>query len=442
LPARVTAGRLAFLTACLCVAGVRASAEPPPSAPMPASKLTQADTELIEEIQRRTFGYFWQFAHAQSGLARERSRSGHVAASGGSGFGILAILVAAERGWITRDAARERMDKIVGFLGKAQRFHGAWSHWLDGRTGKAIRFSPKDDGGDLAETALLMQGLLTAREYFVRKTDAESRLRRQITDLWEAVEWSWFTRGGEALLWHWSPKYGFEMNLRIAGWNECLIAYVLAASSPTHPIRPGVYHKGWARGGKMVNRKPFLGVHVPLGRPRGGPLFFAHYSFVCLDPRKLRDRYADYWQQNVNHTRANYLYCVREAPAEYRYSSRCWGLTASDDPDGYRAHQPGKRDTGTITPTAALSSMPYAPAESIAAGRFFCRELGDRLWGPHGLYDAFNLSRGWFARQHVAINQGPIVAMIENYRTGLLWRTFMKCREVQVGLEKLGFTWR
>ncbi|MEA3367287.1 MAG: glucoamylase family protein [Planctomycetota bacterium] len=425
---------------CLSVAARLHADAPPPQAPMPPSSLSAKDTALLEKIQRRTFGYFWDFAQPDSGLARERSKSRHLVTSGGSGMGILAILVAAERNWVTRQDALDRMHKIVAFLDRADRFHGAWPHWMDGRTGKVIRFSPKDDGADLVETSVLMQGLLAAREYFSGDADAEKDLRRAITALWRAVEWNWFTRGGDALLWHWSPKYGFEMNLCIGGWNECLITYVLAASSPTHPIEPRVYHAGWARNGKMVNGKRYLGLHVPLGRPEGGPLFFAHCSFLGLDPRNLKDRYADYWQQNVNHTLVNYLYCVTKAKPEYRYSERCWGLTASDDPRGYLAHQPGRRDNGTIAPTAALASMPYAPEKCLAAARYFDGDLGDRLWGPCGFLDAFNLKEGWFAKQHVAADQGPVIVMIENYRTGLVWETFMKCDDVRAGLKRLGFT--
>jgi hypothetical protein len=362
--------------------------------------------------------------------------------SGGSGFGILAVVVAAERGWITRREAVDRMGTIAAFLERADRFHGAWPHWLNGRTGKVIPFSPKDDGADLVETAFLVQGLLTARQYFDQDTDEEATLRRLITELWEGVDWNWFTNGEDVLHWHWSPRYQFEKNHHIRGWNECLITHVLASSSPAHPISPKVYHEGWARGGKMVNTEPYLGVRLPLGSPTGGPLFFSHYSFLCLDPRNLRDRYANYWEQNVGHTLVNYEYCVREAKAEYGYSRRCWGLTASDDPWGYLAHAPGKRDNGTIAPTAAISSMPYTPEKSLRAARYFHDELGRKLWGPYGFYDAFNLREDWFADQHLAIDQGPIVVMIENYRSGLVWDTFMQCKEIQRGLEKLEFTWK
>lgn len=417
----------------LAIAGTdSAHAAEPPS-------LSPSDAQLLDKIQRRTFSYFWDFAHPDSGMARERSRSLDLVTSGGSGFGILAIFVATEREWISRDEALARMEKIVGFLEKADRFHGAWSHWLNGQSGEVKPFSEDDDGADLVETAFLVQGLLTAREYFDGDSEAETEIRRRITTLWEGVEWDWFTQGQDVLYWHWSPEYEFQKNHQIRGWNECLITYVLAASSPTHPIAPSVYHKGWARNGDMVNQKPYQGFTIPLGRPQGGPLFFAHYSFLCLDPRNLTDDYADYWQQTVNHSLANYRYCVKDASPEFQYSEHCWGLTASMDPWGYLAHAPGKRDNGTVAPTAALASMPFTPQGSLRAARYFDAELGDRLWGPHGFYDAFNLKEDWFAEQHLAIDQGPIVVMIENYRTGLLWDTFAKCQDVKTGLKRLGF---
>ncbi len=438
---------LLLLPAVSLCGAQRAGAELGSDAPGAASRsmappqLSQTDAQLLDEIQRQTFRYFWDFAHPDCGMARERSdpKTQQVVATGGTGFGVLAILVATERGWITRDASLARIHKIAGFLEAADRFHGAWPHWLDGGTGRVIPFSKMDDGADLVETAFLVQGLLTAREYFERDVTEERRLRRRISDLWEGVEWDWFTQGQDVLFWHWSPKHAFAKGHRIRGWNECLITYVLAASSPTHPVQQRVYHKGWAGEGAIANDRPYLGITVPLGRPSGGPLFFAHYSFLCLDPRNLRDRYAHYWQQNVRHTLVNHRYCVREAKAEYGYREDCWGLTAGYDPGGYLAHRPGDRDNGTISPTAALSSMPYTPRQSLLAARYYRARLGDKLWGPYGFCDAFNLRKNWFTHQYLAIDQGPIVVMIENYRSGLLWDTFMKCEEVRAGLRRLGF---
>ena len=386
---------------------------------------TISDKELLDLVQEKTFGYFWDYAHPVSGLARERYGSGDTVTSGGSGFGIMALPVGVERGFITRAEAAARMRTILTFLSeKAERFHGAFPHWLNGSTGKAIAFSEKDNGGDLVETAFLMEGLLTAAAYFDRSD--ESDIRSAIEVLWRDVEWDWYTRGGQNVLyWHWSPNYEWAMNMRIQGWNEALIVYVLAASSPTHSVGKAVYDQGWGRGGSM---KP----------TQNGPLFFAHYSFLGLDPRNLKDAYADYWAQNVAHARYNYEYCVRNPAGHAGYSADCWGLTASDYPQGYTASSPSS-DSGTIAPTAALASFPYTPEESLAALHTFYYIYGDRLFGPYGFYDAFNLDSSWFASSYIAIDQGPIVVMLENYRSGLLWQLFMQNTDIQQGLTTLGF---
>ncbi|HEY8241403.1 MAG TPA: glucoamylase family protein [Kiritimatiellia bacterium] len=359
-------------------------------------------------------------------------------AVGGSGFGVMAMLVAAERGWVTRDEALERVAKIVSFLEKAEKFHGVLPHWMDGSTGKAIPFSEKDDGGDLVETSYMMAGLLSARRYFDRG-GAEAELRAAITRLWEGVEWDWHTRGGmNVLFWHWSPKYDWAQDHAVRGWNECLITYILAASSPTHAIEPAVYHEGWAADGGMRNGAPYLGITLPLGWELGGPLFFAHYTFLGIDPRGLKDRYADYWEQNVNHTLINRAYCIAN-PRQYEgYGSNCWGLTASDNYMGYGGHSPTE-DLGVISPTAALSSFPYTPDYSMEVLRHFYEDLGDRIWSEYGFVDAFCERRDWYAKTCLAIDQGPIVVMIENHRSGLLWRLLMGEPEVKAGLRALGF---
>ena len=394
--------------------------------------------ELLTLVQERTFAYFWDYAHPVSGLARERLGSGETVTAGGSGFGLMTIPVAIERGFISREEGAERALKVVDFLrNKAQRFHGAFSHWIDGSSGAAKPFSTWDNGADLVETAFLMQGLLTLRAYFSRADATESALRSGVTALWEEVEWDHFTRGGQDVLyWHWSPDYDWQMNMRICGWNEALIVYVLAAASPTHPISKEVYDKGWAAG--VRNGKQFYDITLPLGPDYGGPMFFAHYSFLGLDPRHLKDSYADYWQQNVAHAKINHAYCAANPGQHYGYSERCWGLTASDIQGGYTASSP-TNDHGTIAPTAALASMPYTPEESMAALEYFYYRLGDRLWGEYGFYDAFCLEDGWFATSYIAIDQGPIAVMIENWRSGLLWDTFMKDADVRRGLDKLGF---
>jgi len=409
------------------------AADPTPKFPL------ISDDELLTLVQQQTFKYFWDFAHPGSGMARERDTSGDLVTSGGSGFGVMALIVGMERGFISRDQGVGRLERMVSFLEKADRFHGAWSHWINGSTGAVMPFSANDNGGDLIETSLLMQGMIAMRQYLNASASAEKQLIDHINALWQSVEWDWYRRDGQdRLFWHWSPDKDWVMNLPIQGWNEGLIAYVLAAASPTHSIPENVYSKGWARNGDMRNGATYEGIELPLGVEFGGPLFLSQYSFLGIDPRGLSDAYADYWTQNVNHTFINYQYCVRNPHHYAGYGASCWGLTASDDPDGYAAHSP-TNDVGVISPTAALSAFPYAPEKSMDALKFFYYTLGDRLWGPYGFYDSFDITRQWFADSYLAIDQGPIIVMIENYRTGLLWDLFMSAPEIKEGLGKLGF---
>jgi len=399
------------------------------------------DAALLTLIQEQTFKYFWDFAHPNSGMIRERNTSGDLVTTGGTGFGMMALIVGIERGFISRSEGVERWRKVVDFLSKADRFHGAWPHWLDGNTGKVIPFSPKDDGGDLVETALLVQGLLTVKEYLDPNSPKENEMIGQINKLWEEVEWEWYTRGGQnKLFWHWSPNHAWGMNLPVTGYNEALIVYVLAAASPTHAIDPEVYHQGWARSGAMVNGNTYFDQVLPLGPEMGGPLFYSHYSFLGLDPRSLQDQYANYWDQNVSHSKIHRAYAVQNSLGFVGYSAEMWGLTASDNQAGYGAHSP-TNDIGVVTPTAALSAMPYTPEASMEALKFYYYSLGDKLWGEYGFYDAFNLTDDWFADSYLAIDQGPIIIMIENHRSGLLWNQFMKNEQVKAGLDNLGFTY-
>lgn len=399
-----------------------------------------SDDDLLTLVQKQTFKYFWDFGHPTSGMARERTTSGNTVTTGGTGFGVMAILVAAERGFITRNEALQRTQKIVTFLTtKCTRYHGAFAHWVNGETGATIAFSQYDDGADLIETSLLMQGLLAARQYFKQNTSAENVLRQDITTLWEQVEWNWFQKNGEDVLyWHWSPSSNWQMNLKIKGWNEGLITYVLAAASPTHTIPTSVYHNGWASNGTFANGNSYFGIKLPLGVAYGGPLFFAHYSFLGINPQGLTDQYANYWEQNKNHSLIHYQYSITNPKGYAGYGADCWGLTASDGDQGYSAHSPNN-DRGVIAPTAALSSMPYTPEESMKALHFYYYKLGDKIWLEHGFADAFNITKQWFDNQHIAIDQGTIIVMIENYRSGLLWRLFMADPEIKSGLRKLGF---
>jgi hypothetical protein len=411
------------------------------SAPVSAQTRPMSDEELLDMVQESTFRYFWDFAHPTSGLARERNTSGDIVTSGGSGFGILAILTGVQRGWVSREAALDRMVRIVSFLEFADRFHGAWPHWLNGATGNVVPFSQYDNGGDLVETAFLIQGLLAARQFFDGADPLEKGVRDAITDLWKGVEWDWYRRNNSGVLyWHWSPNFGWQMNFALRGFNETQIVYLLAAASPTHPIPASLYQSGWAAAQNYVNNSIQFGYKVYCGPFAGGPLFFAHYSYLGFDPRGIKDQFCNYFVRNRNHALIHRAYCIANPEEHKGYSADCWGLTAGDNPFGYNAHDPfPNNDNGTINPTAALASMPYTPEESMQALKHFYRVLGKRLWGIYGFYDGFNLDQNWFASSYLAIDQGPIVAMIENHRSGLPWKLFMKNPEIKPALDALGF---
>lgn len=419
---------------------------------------TQAlsDDSLLTLAQERTFQYFWDGAEPISGMARERFHvdgeypqdDKNVVTSGGSGFGIMSILVGMERNFITRQEGVERLQKITNFLENADRFHGVWPHWMYGETGEVKPFSNYDDGGDLVETAFLVQGLLAARQYLKDGNEEEQALAAKIDTLWREVEWDWHRKGGENVLyWHWSPNYGWQMDFPLEGYNEVLITYILAASSPTHGIPAEVYHEGWARGGAITSTQTTYGHDLILShngaQEYGGPLFWAHYSYLGLDPRGLTDQYADYWELNRNHTLINRQWCVENPNGYEGHGPKNWGLTASytrneDGGVGYTAHKPGN-DTGVITPTAALSSFPYTPEYSMEFLKNLYYNLRNLVLGPYGFYDAYSLEYSWYPKRYLAIDQGPIVVMIENHRSGLLWDLFMSAPEIQEGLKKLGF---
>ena len=404
-----------------------------------ATTISETDSALLDMVQRATFKYFWDYAHPVSGLARERLGSGETCAIGGSGFGVMAIIVGIERGFITRTQGVARMLTILNFLTtQADRFHGAFPHWMNGTTGKVIPFSTKDDGGDIVETSYMIEGLLTARQYFNQDNSDEKQIRDLITSIWESVEWDWYRKdGGDFIYWHWSPDYNWDMNFPISGFNETMIVYLLAIASPTHPVPADLYYKGWASS-NYQNGKSFYGIPLYVGWDYGGPLFFVHYSFLGFDPSDKKDIYTNYFINNRNYTLIDQAYCA-DNPKNYPgYSADTWGLTASDNPWGYDAQSP-TNDNGTISPTAAISSMPYTPELSMNALKSFYYVYGNKLWGQYGFYDAFNLSQNWYASSYIAIDEGPIIDMIENYRSQLLWKNFMANPEIQPMLDAIGF---
>jgi hypothetical protein len=424
-----------------------------------ASTRDFSDDELLTMLQEECFRYYWEGSHPVTGAPLENiPGNSRIVATGAAGFGIMALIVGIDRGFITREQGLRRLTAIVNFFEKAPRYHGVFPHFLDGGTSEGVPvFGMFDDAGDLVETAFLMEGLLAARQYFDGASSAERSLHSRITRLWEAVEWDWYqtTPQKEALVWHWSPRWSWYIGHRLTGFDETMLAYLLAIASPTHPVSPSLYYSGWAGqsaaaiayrsgwsgttdGDHYVNGNTYYGIKLDVGVGTGGPLFFTQYSFMGLDPKEVRDRYTNYFENNRNIARINLAYCIAN-PGHYPgYGPDDWGLTASDDHLGYSVHAPVlTRDNGTITPTGALASFPYTPEASMAALKHFYRDLGDRLWGVYGPRDAFNLGRNWFSPIYMGLDQAPIVVMVENYRTGLIWKLFMSNPEIQSMLPKI-----
>jgi exo beta-1,2-glucooligosaccharide sophorohydrolase (non-reducing end) len=431
--------------------------------PVAAAQTTPlSDEDLLSMVQEACFRYYWEAAHPQAGLALESIPGDeNMVALGASGFGIMAGLAAVERGFISREAGLERLEKQLAFLENADRFFGVWPHFLDGRSGRALPvFGKYDNGGDLVETAFMIQGLLAARQFFSRPDPAEERLRQRITALWETVEWNRYRPDPSSplLYWHWSPDHGFHISHPIVGWNETMIVYLLAIASPTHPVSPEMYWSGWAsqsleavryrqnwgqttQGDHYANGSTYYGIRLPVGVGSGGPLFFTHYSFMGFDPRGWRDRYTDYFKNNRALSLINYRYCLENSGGYKGYGEGFWGLSASDDHTGYLPHEPSPRlDNGTISPTAAISSFPYTPLESMRALRHMYSTLGREIWGIYGFRDAYNPTQNYVSRIYMGLNQAPMVVMIENYRSGLVWKMFMSNPEIPEALTKIGFT--
>ncbi len=429
------------------------------SVPVTVSTKPMNDDELLTMVQEACFRYYWEGAEPYSGLARENiSGRQNMIATGASGFGIMALIVGTERKFITREQSVERFIKIVNFLENAETFHGVYPHFMDGTTGKVVAFFGKrDNGADLVETSFLLQGLLAARQYFSADNAKEKMIRDKITAIWEKAEWDWFRQYPDSkfLYWHWSPDQGWVINHNLIGWNETMVTYLLAIASPTHAVPASMYYTGWANqdstgikyrsnwgqtsdGSGYTNGKTYFGVKLDVGVSDGGPLFFTHYSYMGYDPHLITDKYTNYFTNNQNIAKINYLYCVENPNHFEGYGDNAWGLTASDGPFDYSADEPVPwQDYGKIAPTGAISSFPYMPEESMKALKNYYNNYGKFLWGEYGFKDAFDLTNNWCSEIYMGLNQAPMVVMIENYRTGLLWKTFMQIPDVRNGLKKL-----
>ena len=440
----------AFILMAVFLSSCQQNAKSSGNAQDSTSRLT--DEQLLDTVQKQTFQYFWEGAEPNSGLARERihidgeypKNDQNVVTIGGSGFGLMSVLIGIHNNYITKEEGLQRFQKSLNFLSKAERFQGAWAHWYNGDTGEVKEFSKKDDGGDIVETAFMAQALITIREYYKDGSAEEKQVANLADSLWKGINWDFYRNGKDVLYWHWSKNNGWGMGHAIHGFDECLIAYILGAASPTHPIPASAYHIGWARNGEIRSDISKYGIPTILkhNAKEGeiGPLFWSHYSFLGLNPNGLSDTYANYKDVVTNHTKINIEY-AKENPKNFKGygADKGWGWTASYSTNGYNAHHPDNDATGVISPTAALSSIAYTPNESTSFMRYLKDTLGNKVWGKYGFYDAYSETENWFPQRYLAIDQGPIVVMIQNHKDGFIWDLFMNAPEVQNGLKNLGF---
>lgn len=404
-------------------------------------------TGFVTEVQEASFRYFYDYAYPGSNLPREGIKaedSWDPEAISAVSVGMYFFNIAAgiERGFISRQAGVEHVTVALDFLaGPTQRFFGAFPHWIDGKTGAVRPFSQTDNGADMVETAIIAEGLIFAREYFDNNTSEEAHIRETADALWKAIEWDKFIKTPDnVMIWHWSPDYGFS-DLPIVGFHEAEICYILGVASPDYPISTDTYWDGWVgMNPEYYNHREVPGIDGPLeltlGWDYGKPMFAMHYSYMGLDPRKVPLKDGNKFDEFVRQTEANRQYALLNADTWKGYDTY-WGLTASLSPGGYRAHTPVTDDNGTISPTAALSSIAYLPEPVIDMMQDMYLNKGDKLWGPFGFYDAFNPKQDWVANGYIGIDVGPVAPMIENYKTGKLWEVFMRAPEVTKAIEKI-----
>lgn len=388
-----------------------------------------SDEELLDVIERQSFDYFMMERNAKTGLVRDRAHNfqrGKITAPASiaaTGFGLTALGVGVERGWLDRATAREMTLRTLRFfLNMAPQEHGFFYHFLDMETGE------RDGRSEVSpiDTALFLAGAIFAAEYF---DDAE--IRDLAEKIYARVDFPWMLHGGRTLALSWSPEGGFN-KFRWDHYNESMILYLLAIGSPTHPIPASSWQAMSRRVGSYRNYRV---IQMP-------PLFTHQYSHIWIDFRDKNDGLADYFKNSVNATLANRAFVIDQSSRFSGYGPDSWGLTASDGPFGYRAYgaPPGwATHDGTIAPTGCGGSIVFTPTESITCLRHLYEDLGDELWGLYGFADAFNLDKKWVGQDAIGIDQGTLLLMIENYRSGLVWKVTRRSPVLQKAMAAVGF---
>ncbi|HEX7155025.1 MAG TPA: glucoamylase family protein [Thermoanaerobaculia bacterium] len=465
-------GRAAI--AALLLFSFACTATPPapsarPSTPLPALTSEQ----LLDDVQQRTFNWFWETTNPKNGLVHDRWPTKSFSSIAAVGFGLTSYGVGVERGWITRDAAAQRVLTTLRFFlnapsGPAAQgmtsYRGFYYHFLDMETGE--RF--KDVELSTIDTTLMLAGALFCQSYFDRDNETERAIREAAEELYRRAEWTFFHERPPLVSMGWTPENGLH-DWDYTGYNEAMLLYILALGSPTHPIDPSA----WQAYQKTYQWRTYQGQpHLNFA-----PLFGHQYSHVWIDFRGIQDAYMrekgiDYFENSRRATLAQRAYAI-ENPMGWRgYGADMWGLTACDGPTDAELEIDGQkrrfytyaargaagnevRDDGTLAPTAAAGSMPFTPELSIRVLDNMRRTYGQHLYQQYGFLDSFNPTLrtpmktqhghivdgiGWFDGDYLGIDQGPIVLMIENHRSELVWKMMRKNPHIVRGLKKAGFT--
>jgi hypothetical protein len=437
---------------------------------------TAAESAALDDLEERTFRYFWETTNPDNGLVPDRSPTPSFSSIAAVGFGLTAYGAGVERGYVTREQARARTLATLRFFRDAPQgpdaagvtgYKGFYYHFLDMKTGR--RFETVELS--TIDTALLLAGVLFAREYFDGADPEEVEIRAVADELYRRADWAWASVRPPAISMGWTPESG-PLDYDWVGYNEAMVVLVLALGSPTFPAGDGAwgtftagYEKRWGWGASYGGPE-----HL-----RFPPLFGHQYSHVWIDFRRIQDAYMrgkgiDYFENSRRAIAWQRSYANQNPEGWKGYGGDVWGLTACDGPNdrqlvdaggkartfkSYAARGPGQLDDGTLAPTAAASSIAFAPELAIPAIMALKEKYGAQVYSTYGFLDAFNPSFeypgtlsygrvvpgfGWVDVDYLGIDQGPIVAMLENYRSGLIWKVMKKSPYVRAGLQRAGFT--
>jgi hypothetical protein len=417
-----------------------------PDAPA-AARAQMTDNQFLDTLQRACFDFFWQEANPSNGLIKDRSSATSPSSIASIGFGLSAICIGIDHGWITREAGRDRVLTTLrtfwnGPQGTGESsvmgYKGFFYHFLDMNTGHRTWSCELSS----IDTGLLLAGIIDAKQYFDAADSLDGVVRALADSIYYRMDWNWFRNGDPSIEMGWVPSTKFGTFGPWIGYNEAMILYILALGSPTYPVPAGVWQT-WTSGYSYRIHYGYAFIEFP-------PLFGHQYSHCWIDFRSINDavmrpRGFTYFENSRRATLAQRAYCAANPKAWVGYSDTLWGITACDSPPGplypysARGAPPAQNDDGTIAPTAVGGSIAFAPEVCIPTLRSMYDTYRSQIWMKYGFRDAFNLTQNWWGPDVIGIDQGPIIIMIENYRTQRVWNRFMRNPDIQRGLERAGF---